>query len=267
MIFSWETYLNTALLTNSMLLPIILSTLIISLISLGGIFLVSKRFHERLHYLIAFAAGALLAAAFFDLIPESLHGFEKLGFDVHEALLFVLVGVLLFFMVERFIHWHHCGKDDCDERPVGILMLTGDFLHNFLDGILIAGAYLLDFRVGVFTTIAIFAHEIPQEIGDFSVLLHAGYSKKKALLLNFYSALSAVVGGILGYFIFSTFEPVIPFIVAIAAGGFLYIALTDIVPALHHHEKDGNILFLETIIFIGTIVAFYFLLAALGHAH
>ncbi|MBD3209437.1 ZIP family metal transporter [Candidatus Woesearchaeota archaeon] len=250
-----------------MLLAVIISTVIISLISLVGLFLAAKRVQRWIHYFISFAAGTLLAVSFFDLIPESLHAFEEAGVHGREALLFVLVGIALFFIIERFIHWHHCGKNDCDERPAGLLILTGDFIHNFLDGVLIASAYLLDFRAGLLATISIIAHEIPQEIGDFSVLLHAGYTKAKALLLNFYSALSAVIGGVVGYFLFSAVEIVIPFVVAVAAGGFIYIALTDIVPALHRHKRERWVSVVETAVFLLTIVVFWCLLSLLGHAH
>lgn len=247
-----------------MLLAIIISTLVVSLISLVGLFLAGRHLHRFLHYLIAFAAGTLLAVSFFDLIPEALGEFESLGLHAADSMLFVLAGVVLFFIIERFIHWHHCGKDGCGDKPAGMLILTGDFVHNFLDGLLIAGAYLLDFRAGLLATVSIIAHEIPQEVGDFSVLLHAGYSRSRALLLNFYSALSAVIGGVLGFFLLSSLEPAVPFIVAIAAGGFLYIALTDIVPSLHRHGKETRVLFLETFIFLLTLVVFYFLLS---HAH
>lgn len=250
-----------------MLLAITVSTLIISLVSLVGLFIFGKRIERGLHYLIAFAAATLLSVSFFDLLPEALEGFEAQGVHAHEALVVVLVGILVFFIIERFIHWHHCGKEDCHDRPAGLLVLTGDFVHNFVDGLLVAGAYLLSLQAGILATISIVAHEIPQEIGDYSVLIHSGFKRAKALLLNFYSALSAVIGGVAGYFALSALENAIPFIVAFAAGGFIYIALTDIVPALHKHKKHGNLMVTETFIFLVTIVAFYFILGALGHAH
>ncbi|MFP4645719.1 MAG: ZIP family metal transporter [Candidatus Woesearchaeota archaeon] len=244
-----------------MLLTIIIATLVVSLISFVGLFTLSKRIKPYLHYLVSFAAGSLLAAAFFGLIPRALH---DAGHEI--ALVAVLGGILLFFLVERYIHWHHCGHKDCDEKPAGVLILAGDFIHNFIDGVLLAGAFLLDFATGLVATISVIAHEIPQEIGDFSVLLHSGFSRLKALKLNFLSALSAVLGGIIGYFALDSVRGAIPYAVAIAAGGFIYISLTDIVPSLHQHKNHPRIKLIETLVFVLTIVVFFFLLGAL-HSH
>lgn len=260
-----------------MLLEIIIATFLISLVSFAGLLFLSDSIKKYLHYLVSFAAATLLSVAFFDLLPESLEHFSELGVDLHTSLLVVLAGVLFFFLMERFIHWHHC--DTCaghdhdhnhdhkhhTHKPAGLLILTGDFIHNFIDGVIIAGAFLLDVRAGIVTTISIIAHEIPQEIGDFSVLLHSGYSKMKALWYNFYSALGSVLGGVLGYFAFTLVENVVPYAVAIAAGGFIYIALTHIVPALHSHKQNRKMVVIETLIFFGTMVVFYFLLANGSH--
>jgi len=145
-------------------------------------------------------------------------------------------------------------------------MLAGDFVHNFLDGILIAGAFMLNTGTGIVTSITVAIHEIPQEFGDFAVLLHSGFSRGKALFLNFVSALSAVLGGIIGYLLFGRIETITPFAVLLTAGGFLYIALSDIVPSMHHHEKNKKILVIETIIFVAAIVVLYYLLGSL-HIH
>lgn len=246
-----------------MLFKIILATFIVSLMSFAGLVLVGKKIEKKIHYMIAFAAAALLSVAFFDLIPHSLKHLGEVGVHAHDALIWVVVGIILFFLVERFIHWHHCGSSDCKKKPIGILILAGDFVHNFLDGILIAGAFLIDLRIGISTMIAIIIHEIPQEFGDYAVLLHAGYKRKKALLLNFFSALSAVLGGILGYFTFGIIEGIEPFAVLIAAGGFIYIALSDIVPALHAHGKEKGVSIKETLIFVLSIIGFKFFLEAL----
>jgi len=246
-----------------MLLEIIIATLLVSLISFVGILVSSNAIKHFLHYFISFAAASLIAVAFFDLIPHSLKHLYEDGVGLDFSFIFVVIGVVSFFLIERFIHWHHCGKEDCHEKPTGLLILTGDFVHNFLDGILIAGAFLLDFYIGVTTTLAVIFHEIPQELGDFSVLIHSGYSKKKALLLNFFSALSAVLGGIAGFFAFDQFQQVIPYAVLIAAGGFLYISLSDIVPALHKHKNKKYVIFIESMIFVLTIVGFWFFLGFL----
>jgi zinc and cadmium transporter len=249
------------------LLPIIIATIVVSLASFVGILVVAKKAKSFLHYLIAFAAAALISVSLLDLIPEALETLEAAGTHAEDGLLFVIMGIVLFFLIERFIHWHHCGSEDCHDRPAGLLILTGDFVHNFIDGILIAGAFLLDINAGILTSLSILAHEIPQEIGDMSVLLHSGFSTRRALFLNFLSALSAVIGGVVGFFAFQALEGVLPYAVMVAAGGFLYIALSDIVPALHRHKKQKGMLFVETAIFILGIVFFWALLTFLGHAH
>ena len=249
-----------------MLLYIVLATLLISLISLVGILISLKYIKKLLHYFISFAAGTLIAVSFFDLMPHALEELHDLGMHIEESVIFIAIGIILFFLIEKLIHWHHCGKDHCDEKPTGLLILTGDFVHNFLDGVLIAGAFMLDFTTGIIMTFTVAIHEIPQEFGDFAVLLHSGFSKNKALLLNFVSALSAVLGGVIGYFMFDQIEGIAPFAVLITAGGFLYIALTDIVPAMHKHGANTKIVIIETVIFIVTIVGFYFLIGML-HGH
>lgn len=245
-----------------MLLNIIIATLIISLISLVGIIISHKKIKKFLHYFISFAAGALISVALFDLIPHALESLEEIGIHVHEGFVFVVLGIALFFLIERFIHWHHCGNEHCHNKPAGILILTGDFVHNFLDGVLIAGAFMLNIATGIFTTITVLLHEIPQEFGDYAVLIHSGFSKKKALLLNFISALSAIIGGVMGFLLFDFIEGITPYFVLATAGGFLYIALSDIVPSMHKGEKK-KMLLIESLIFIATMVGFYFLIGLL----
>lgn len=251
-----------------MLLYIIIATVIVSLISLVGLFLVSDKIKKYVHYLISFSAATLLAVAFFGLLPTSLEHFADAGIDIHEGLLYVFIGVLLFFFMERVIHWHHCDtciKEGHEHEATAMMILVGDFIHNFVDGIMIAGAFLLDVRAGVITTFSIIAHEIPQEVGDFSVLIHSGYSKFKALLFNFYSSLSAILGGVLGYFAFTAVEGIVPYATAIAGGGFIYVSLSHIVPALHEHKQSKHIIFIETVIFMVTLILFYLLLSSHSH--
>lgn len=243
-----------------MLLQIIIATVLVSLISFVGLFIAGDKVKRYLKYFIAFAAGTLIAVTFFDLIPEAI---EKV--PIGNGLLFVVFGIVLFFVIETFLHWHHCGREDCHKKPVGVLIFTGDFVHNFVDGLLIAGAFLLDFSTGVLTTFIVMVHEIPQEIGDFSVLIHGGYKKFEALKINFVSALSAVIGGIAGFFIFDRVASLTPYAVLIAAGGFLYIALTDIVPELHGTKERSKRIY-ESIIFVVTLIFMKFLLEAL-HLH
>lgn len=220
-----------------MLVYIIISVIIVSLISLIGILTLFFRrdLDKILLVLVAFAAGSLLATAFFDLIPESSKG---------ASISFVLVGIVGFFLLEAGIHWHHHHGGECEKclHPVAFLNLFGDGLHNFLDGIIIAASFLISISSGIIVTTSIALHEIPQEIGDFAVLVKGGLSKKKALFYNFLTASLAIVGGILGYFFLSRIEGIIPYIIALAAGGFLYIAGSDLLPELHKERNGKKIL-------------------------
>lgn len=217
------------------LLYILVSVVIVSLISLLGViyFVLSERALSKwLPWLVAFAAGALLGASFFDLIPES---FEMIG---DKAPIYIVGGILLFLFFEEIMHWHHSRHHDCEgcdnnkKKVVGYSILLGDGLHNFLDGVLIASAFMMDYQLGIATTIAVALHEIPQELGDFAVLVHSGFTKIQALFLNLASALLAVLGGVIAYFSFQSIENILPYIVAIGAGGLLYIALVDLVAGM-----------------------------------
>ncbi len=220
-------------------LYILSSVAIISLISLVGVLSLSmrrKRLHSFLSLMIAFASGTLLSAAFIHMIPETI---EEIG---AIAVSFVLAGLLLFFFMEKFIHWHHCSKEECHVRPTAYLNLFADGFHNLIDGVIIAAAYLTSPQTGFVTTIAIALHEIPQEFGDFSVLLHSGMKTKTALTYNFLSASVAIVGALLGYFFLSRIEDLVPYAVSAAAGGLIYIATADLMPELHKETKPAKML-------------------------
>ncbi len=200
--------------------------------------------------LVAFAAGALLSTAFLDLIPEAIETASPL---------FILIGIILFFVIERFIHWHHCHDKECEfktTKAVGHLNLIGDAVHNFIDGVIIAAAYLTNIELGIVTTIAIAAHEIPQEIGDFGILIHSGFTRKKALFYNFLSALTAVLGALITYWAASAITELIPFLIAIAAGAFIYIAVADLLPELHRETSTKKLL-LQFFFFILGILVIY----------
>lgn len=213
---------------NAILGTILIATLAVSAISLiGALYLVIKEkiVIKTMPYLVAFAAGSLLAASWFDLIPES---YDSLG---QNAFTFVLIGILIFLLFEQILHWHHEQRhecEDCSKKMVGYAVLVGDGLHNFLDGIIIASAFLVSIPVGITATVAIIFHEIPQELGDFAVLMHSGFKAKKALLYNLISALLATLGGLVGYYFLHEVTTYVPYVVAIGAGGFLYIALVDL---------------------------------------
>lgn len=212
------------------LIAILASVFIVSIISLIGIFSLVLRealLKRILFILIAFAAGALLGVAFMDLIPEAME--KSPGANVFG---YVLFGILSFFVLERFIFWRHCHDGKCDVHTFSYLNLIGDGIHNFIDGMVIAAAFLTDFALGIVTTLAIILHEIPQEIGDFGILIYGGFSKFKALLYNFLSSLTAFIGAISTYFFYSYIENSITVLLALAAGGFVYIATADLMPEL-----------------------------------
>lgn len=223
------------------LLYIIGSLVIISLVSLIGAayFAVSeKNMNRLLPWLVAFAAGALLGVGLLDLVPE---GIETLG---TKSLYYTVGGILLFLLFEQVLHWHHEHHHDCDEcekkenkKVMGYSVLVGDGFHNFLDGVLVASAFLISTPLGISTAIAIVLHEIPQELGDFAVLLHSGFKGGQALWFNLLSALVAVAGGIVAYLALKPIEPLIPYVVAIGAGGFIYIALVDLFAELKHGQS------------------------------
>jgi len=233
------------------------SVILVSLISMVGaaIFLLKKKVpHTVLLVFVGFAAGAMLAAAFFDLLPESL---GEIG---EEATLFAFLGILLFLFMESFLHWHHCQSAKCDARPkksVGYMNLICDGAHNFIDGIIIASAYLVSIPVGIATTIAIIFHEIPQEMGDFAVLLHAGFKPQKALLYNFISASAAILGTILGFFFLSSFQSLLPYATALAAGGFIYISTSDLFPEISKHHEARHMALQLLFVLIGAGAIFF----------
>lgn len=219
-----------------MLFQIILLTLASGVLSLAGAFLLSKKKdwqHAFSLQLTAFSSGVLLATAFLHLAPEALHEAEaEIVFRV------MLLAVLSFFVLERLVLWYHHHHTSHGPRPAAYLVMVGDSFHNLIDGVLIASAAMIQPELGVLTAIAVAAHELPQEIADFSVMVASGMSRKKALMFNALSALAAVFGAVLVYFLRDSLEPVLPLAVAFSAGMFLYIALSDLIPELHHHTKD-----------------------------
>ncbi len=192
--------------------------------------------------LVSFAIGALLGAAFLEVIP---HAFERL--NAHAAALTILAGIFVFFILEKLVLWRHCHTEDCeahdqhaaahDHGRSGMMILVGDTVHNFVDGVLIAAAFLESTQLGVITAIAIIAHEIPQEVGDFLILLHSGYSKARALALNLVSSLASLVGGVIGYFALQALEGAVPYLLGIVAASMIYVAVADLIPGLHKRTE------------------------------
>jgi len=215
---------------------IILTTFIIALIAFIGIFTLSlkdKVLNKILLILVSLSAGALMGGAFLHLIPESIE--EK---SVAFVGLFTLIGFSSFFIIERILHWHHCHKYDvkCPVHTFTYMNLFGDSIHNFIDGLIIVASFIMNIKLGIATTVAVIAHEIPQEIGDFGVLVYGGFSKLKALFYNFITAITAIIGAIFGFFL-SSVKGFVPGLLPFAAGGFIYIAASDLVPELHKEVK------------------------------
>jgi zinc and cadmium transporter len=221
---------------NSLILAIAATTGLALLSLVGALFFaVAHRVRSMaLFVMVAFAAGAMMAAAFFHLMPEAC---AELGY--FDASVSVFVGFGVFFVLERFLHWHHCHKThDCEVHPFTTLSLLGDAIHNFLDGIVIGGAFLINPALGWSTTIVIAAHELPQELGDFAILVHGGHSHRKALGLNLLTGLTAILGAILAWFGFSAHQEWVPYLMGFAAGNFIYISASDLIPELH---KESNL--------------------------
>ena len=211
------------------------STFIVSIISLIGIFslaLNEKLLKNILFLLVGFAAGALIGGAFLHLIPGAME-----GLDSQRIFLYLILGFVLFFVLEKYFYWRHCHKGICDIHTFTYMNLFGDGLHNFMDGIIIAAAFNSSIKLGIITTLAVIFHEIPQELGDFGVLVYGGFKKSKALFYNFLCALTAIVGALVGYALINIMENITPILMSITAGGFIYIAASDLIPEL---RKDSG---------------------------
>ena len=220
------------------LLYTIISILVVSLISLVGISLLSlkaAKLEKIIVYMISFSAGALLGDAFIHLIPEAV---EENGFSIFVSIS-ILSGIAFSFVAEKIIHWRHCHHPTTSSHPHHLtkMNLVGEGVHNFIDGIIIATSYLISIPVGIATTIAVILHEIPQEISDFGVLVYGGYTRTKALLANFLISLTALLGAIITILIGTRTENILIFLIPFAAGNFIYIAGSDLIPELHKETK------------------------------
>jgi zinc and cadmium transporter len=268
----------------------------IGCVSLVGVVFLSmkeQKLDKILFYLVAFATGTILATAIFDLMPESIHGFEALVSsgvyvedDLYMVFLFVMTGFIIFFVLERFIYWFHghaheeekekfvCydtfGKQVEIEREKGggkniaLLNLIGDGLHNLLDGIIIMVSFLSSIGLGIVVTLAVFIHELPQEIGDFGILLYGGFSKKKALLANFVSAMVSMLGGVIALVLSGMIASFNLFFLGISAGGFIYIGAVELMPELLKEKRFPKSV-VQMIIFFAGIATVFFLLRMLPH--
>lgn len=218
------------------------SVLVVSAVSLVGILLLRLRHgvvERGLFFLISFAVGGLIGDIFMHILPEMAEN-ERAFFPT--ASLIVVVGILLSFLLEKIIHWRHCHTLDCTTHPLGTLSLIGDAAHNTIDGVLIASSYLVDIRAGIATTVAVILHEIPQEIGDYAILLYSGYTRSRALFLNLVTALTAFLGALLVLGLQSSLPDIEKYLFPLVAGNFLYIAVADLLPELHKQTRVSHTL-------------------------
>jgi len=227
-------------------------------------FLNEKSQKSLIPLLIAFATGVLLTAAFLGLIPEAV---EKAG-EPHIIMPYILGGILFFFIMEKVVIWRNCRDKTCEvhSHASGPIILLGDSLHNFTDGIVIAAAFLSGLNLGIVAGFTIIFHELAHETGDFGVLLHSGYSKKKAFIYNMVSSSTTIPASIISYFLLDSMEFAVPFLLAISASSFIYIALSDLTPDLHRHTEIKYILKQIAFIIIG-IVLMALILSLGGHQH
>jgi zinc and cadmium transporter len=236
----------------SILAWILLVTFIDGLIALVGAFslLMSNKMLERiLLILVAFAAGALLSGAFFHLMVESIETMVST-----TAFIYLMSGFIAFFLIEKFLHWHHCHDRKCEIHPFTYLILFGDGVHNFVDGLVIAASFLINVPFGIVTSLLIIGHEIPQELGNFGILVYGGFTKTRALLFNFIAQLTCVLGGLIGFFASGLYN--FSFLLPFAAGGFIYIAASDLIPELHKEVSLKKSMFHFAFFMIGILFMF-----------
>lgn len=235
---------------------------------IGGFALLAK---EKLalkisHFLASFAAGTLLGTAFFDLLPEAAHEAEETDINVFAI---TLIGIVVFFLIERAVHWFHYHeayheKEEGKKATIPLIII-GDTAHNFLDGVVIAATFLVSIPLGIITTIAVALHEIPQEIGDFGLMIHKGVKRRKIIFINIVTACAAFAGAILMYFLGSLLEEYIPVFLAITAGFFMYIALSDLIPEIHHENRKGFAIIESALLIIG--IAIVWIAVTMLHGH
>ena len=233
----------------------ITSVLLVSIIALIGLFTLALKkddLNKVLSFLVAFSAGSLLGSAFLHLMPESLEGIS----DKITVSILIMLGIVIFFILEKVVHWRHCHIPASHDHPhpYAYTNLIGDALHNFLDGVVIASAYFVSIPLGITTTIAVAIHEIPQEIGDFGILIHGGFKTKQALLINFLTALSALAGAIIILTIGVGAEKFTKYMLPITAGGFIYIAASDLIPELQKEVKTSKSIIQIVAIILGIAV-------------
>lgn len=230
--------------------------------------------------LVSYAVGALLGAAFIEVLPHAFYQSDS----IEATAATVLFGILGFFVLEKLVLWRHCHVEECevhdphapsqkshshnehgDHGRSGLMILIGDTFHNFVDGVLIAAAFMADIQLGIVTSIAIIAHEVPQEVGDFLILLHSGYSKRSAMLLNILASAAMVVGGVLAYFMLQVAEALVTPLLALAAASMLYVAVADLIPGLHRRPELAATA--QQVVLIGLGIATIWIIGSWAHGH
>ena len=223
---------------------------------IGSVLLILKEKWSQkiMFYLISFATGTLLGAVFLGMLPKAMTRAEP-----SLVLIYVLIGIVIFFVLEKLLIWYHCHDEKCEVHSVSTyLILFGDSFHNFLDGVVITAGFLISIPFGIATSLAVVAHEVPQEIGDFAILLHGGMGKKKAFLYNFLSAVATIPGALIAYGFSYHVDKITPFILALAASSFLYIAIADLIPEIHHKTPPGRGFYQIILMGIGIgVIAFF----------
>lgn len=237
------------------MLNIIAATSFVSLLSLSAIavlYFKNDALKRLTLFLVALSAGSMIGGAFLHLLPEAAELLEA-----EKLFIIVLISFIFFFLLEKIMHWRHCHDAECDIHAFGYMNLVGDSVHNLIDGVIIAGSFLVDFKTGMISTLLIALHEIPQELGDFGVLLHAGFKRKTALLLNFLISLTVIIGGVIGYYLISRVDNLLAYLLPFAAGGFLYISASDLIPEIrsHHHQRESYYIFITFI--IGVLIPYF----------
>ena len=240
---------------------------VLSVLAASVFLLIPEPYRSRiLPHSVSFAIGALLGAAFLALLPHAITGPNRV--EVHDLGLTVLLGMLTFFILEKMVIWRHCHTTHCEahtphdhhsdhnHKAAGSMILIGDGLHNLVDGVLIAAAFMTDIHLGVVTSLAVATHEIPQEVGDFAVLLNNGFSRSRALLYNILVSLTTVVGALLAYYSLSGMNQILPYILAVAAASFIYVAVADLIPGLHKRTQLSATVQQVVLIIAGVLVIY-----------
>lgn len=238
------------------LLAILLASFAEAAVSFVGALtvIISQSFMKMFaHRVLGFAVGALIGVTFFDILPEAIE-----GSSMETAFLMTVIGILLFFALERLLFWYHCHDEACDVHTYVYLVLLGDAIHNFIDGVAIALSFLVSIPLGIATTVAVLVHEVPQEVADFGVLIRGGFSRARALWANFFVSLTTIVGALIAYAFGTAVTWVLPYALGLIAGNFLYIALSDLLPETHEQAGLRHFV-LQFVLMLAGVFSIYFI--------